>query len=74
MEGIIPGAEVPPVATVYHLKVNPEVPVATRYDAVLFSQRLSGVVTVGTEGAAFTVTAIAVAGLSQPSGTVTCVT
>ena len=46
---------VPPVAVVYH---NRFVPVAVSGTAVAFWQYVTGVVTVGARGAAFTVTVI----------------
>jgi hypothetical protein len=54
---------VPPVATVYH---NSPVPVAVRGTAVSPWQYVTGVVTVGASGKAFTVTVISALGLSQP--------
>jgi len=55
---------VPPVGKAYH---NKEVPVAVKAPAVVFSQKLTGVVTVGADGIVFTVTAILVRGPSQPA-------
>ena len=54
---------VPPVAVVYH---NNPVPVAVSGTAVAFWQYVTGVVTPGASGNAFTVTAICALGLSQP--------
>ena len=58
---------VPPVAAVYHSKL---LPVAVKAVAVAPSQYVTGVVTVGADGGAFTVTAIAALGLSQPAADV----
>jgi hypothetical protein len=55
---------VPPVAVVYH---NRPVPVAVREAAVSFWQYVTGVVTEGAGGKAFTVTVISALGLSQPN-------
>ena len=55
--------EVPPVATVYHFNA---VPVAVKTVDVAPWQYVNGLVTVGAFGVAFTVTAIAALGLSQP--------
>jgi hypothetical protein len=54
---------VPPVAVVYH---NSPVPVAVREAAVSSWQYVTGVVTAGASGKAFTVTTISALGLSQP--------
>jgi hypothetical protein len=54
---------VPPVAVVYH---NSPVPVAVSAAAVVPWQYVTGVVTAGTGGKAFTVTTISALGLSQP--------
>lgn len=54
---------VPPDGKAYH---NNEVPVAVRAVAVVFWQKLTGVVTVGATGVALTITARAALGLSQP--------
>jgi hypothetical protein len=53
---------VPPVATVYHKR---PVPVAVRGEAVSFWQYVTGDVTTGADGKAFTVTTISALGLSQ---------
>ena len=55
--------EVPPVAAVY--QSNP-VPLAVKTVAAAFWQYVTGVVTVGAAGIAFTVTTIDALGLSQP--------
>jgi hypothetical protein len=57
------GLPVPPVAVVYH---NNPVPVAVRGTAVAFWQYVTGVVTPGASGAAFTVTLTVPAILVQP--------
>ena len=54
---------VPPVAAVYHNKFDP---VAVNAEAVAFLQYVTGVVTVGADGVAVTVTAMAALGPSQP--------
>ena len=53
---------VPPVAAVYH---NNPLPVALSALAVALWQYVTGVVTVGAAGVAFTVTVIEARGLSQ---------
>ena len=54
---------VPPLATVYHSRL---VPVADKAVAVAPWQYVTGVVTVGATGEAFTVTTIDARGPSQP--------
>ena len=57
--------DVPPEDTVYHFNVFPASGVAETAVAVAFWQYVTGLVTVGSPGIAFTFTAIAALGPSQ---------
>ena len=56
---------VPPVATVYHLKVLPLVAVALKVDALAFWQYVIGLVAEGAAGTGLVITAIKARGPSQ---------